>query len=57
MSDAGLNAVAIRVERYERTVRVWWARADNAEGRGAFWGLGTPGITQPVRLLPGERAQ
>lgn len=56
MSDAGVDAVIIRVERYERTVRVRRAGADYAEGCGASWGLGTPGITQPVRLLPGEQA-
>lgn len=54
MSDSGINAIVVSVERYEWTVRVRRAGADDAKGRSASWGLGTPGVTQPVRLLPGD---
>ena len=56
MSDAGIHIILICVERYEWTVCFRRTGADDAKGRSALWGLGTPGITQPVRLLPGERA-
>lgn len=54
MSDSGIHAVAILVERHERTVRLRRAGEDDAKGRGASRGLGAPGTAQPVRLLPGE---
>lgn len=54
MCDTGIDAFVVCVERYERTVRVQRPRADDAKGRGALWGLGTPGFTQLVWFLSGK---
>lgn len=53
---SGIDSIFICVDWYEWAVRLWRARADHAQRCSALWGLGTPRITQPVRIPPGESA-
>lgn len=54
--NAGVHTIFVCVERHERTVCFRWTGANDAEGHGASWRLGTPGYAQPVRLPTGEQA-
>ena len=49
----GVYGIFVCVERYEWALGFPWSRADHAKEHSASWGLGAPGSTQSLWVLPG----